>query len=383
MPPVSFSMHRPSAGAGTARAEVYMRTILCIATYFKGEAFLRECRRQGCRVLLLTADSLADAAWPRDAIDEIHTIRARPTEADSAGAVTTIARTACARAGSPRSTTSTSRPRRCCASTFRCRASAGRPRSRFRDKLAMRVTARDARPARARVHGVFNDQAVTDWAAASAAVGAEAAIVRPRRSASRRSRTATSCGARSKPPATRGPSACSSTSCPATSITSTRSSGAARSCSRSRSNTAGRRWKSRTTAAFSSRSGCPTIPTTARALLERNRQLQRRASALRRGVSHTEFIRARGRLLRVPRDIRARRRRVHRRTPSRRRPASTCGASGPRSTSPARTATTRRRLRQDYAGDRAVAGAAGEPDMSRVHRSRNRRAGSASRTTPA
>src|SRR5580700_7456448 len=44
-----------------------MATILCVATYFKGEAFLRECRRQGCTVLLLTADSLADAAWPRDA----------------------------------------------------------------------------------------------------------------------------------------------------------------------------------------------------------------------------------------------------------------------------------------------------------------------------
>jgi biotin carboxylase len=56
-----------------------MRTILCIATYLKGEAFLRECRLQGCRVLLLTADSLADAAWPRDCIDEIHTV---PREAD-------------------------------------------------------------------------------------------------------------------------------------------------------------------------------------------------------------------------------------------------------------------------------------------------------------
>jgi biotin carboxylase len=51
-----------------------MLTILCIATYFKGEAYLRECRRLGCTVLLLTVDSLADAAWPRDAIDEVHTI---------------------------------------------------------------------------------------------------------------------------------------------------------------------------------------------------------------------------------------------------------------------------------------------------------------------
>ena len=45
-------------------------TLLCIATYAKGQAFLRECRRQGCRVLLLTLDTLRDADWPRDAIDE-------------------------------------------------------------------------------------------------------------------------------------------------------------------------------------------------------------------------------------------------------------------------------------------------------------------------
>ena len=38
-------------------SDEYM-TILCIATYFKGGAFLRECRRQGCTVLLLTSDTL-------------------------------------------------------------------------------------------------------------------------------------------------------------------------------------------------------------------------------------------------------------------------------------------------------------------------------------
>ena len=31
-----------------------MLTILCVATYFKGDAFLREAKQQGCRVLLLT-----------------------------------------------------------------------------------------------------------------------------------------------------------------------------------------------------------------------------------------------------------------------------------------------------------------------------------------
>src|SRR5256885_2390249 len=51
-----------------------MLTILCIATYFKGEAFLMQCRSRGCRVLLLTSDTLAGAAWPRESIDEIQSI---------------------------------------------------------------------------------------------------------------------------------------------------------------------------------------------------------------------------------------------------------------------------------------------------------------------
>jgi biotin carboxylase len=50
-------------------------TLLCIATYRKGDEFLKECRRQGCRVLLLTDESLRDADWPRDAIDAFYYVR--------------------------------------------------------------------------------------------------------------------------------------------------------------------------------------------------------------------------------------------------------------------------------------------------------------------
>jgi biotin carboxylase len=47
-------------------------TVLCIASYEKGHEFLRECRRQGCRVLLVTSLSLkGEAEWPLDAIDEV------------------------------------------------------------------------------------------------------------------------------------------------------------------------------------------------------------------------------------------------------------------------------------------------------------------------
>lgn len=46
-------------------------TFLCLAGYEKGHEFLREIKRQGCRVLLLTATNLAGADWPRESIDEI------------------------------------------------------------------------------------------------------------------------------------------------------------------------------------------------------------------------------------------------------------------------------------------------------------------------
>ena len=50
-------------------------TVLCIATYLKGHEFLRECHRQGCRVLLLTEEKLRDADWPRESIDAFYYLR--------------------------------------------------------------------------------------------------------------------------------------------------------------------------------------------------------------------------------------------------------------------------------------------------------------------
>lgn len=45
-------------------------TILCISSYEKGQEFLRACKNLGCRVLLLTVEKLRDADWPRESIDE-------------------------------------------------------------------------------------------------------------------------------------------------------------------------------------------------------------------------------------------------------------------------------------------------------------------------
>jgi len=47
-------------------------TILCISSYEKGADFLRACKDLGCRVLLVTIEKLRDADWPRDQIDEVY-----------------------------------------------------------------------------------------------------------------------------------------------------------------------------------------------------------------------------------------------------------------------------------------------------------------------
>jgi biotin carboxylase len=46
-------------------------TVLCLASYFKGEAFMRTARQEGCRVLLLTEEKHKDEAWPRESIDDV------------------------------------------------------------------------------------------------------------------------------------------------------------------------------------------------------------------------------------------------------------------------------------------------------------------------
>src|SRR5439155_8084688 len=38
------------------------------------QEFLRECKRQGCRVILLISQSIAQADWPQDSIDELFLI---------------------------------------------------------------------------------------------------------------------------------------------------------------------------------------------------------------------------------------------------------------------------------------------------------------------
>jgi biotin carboxylase len=140
-----------------------MLTILCVATYLKGEPFIRECHRLGARVLLLTEDSLVKAAWPVEAIAETHSIPRTASEADMRRVVASVARR--------------HRIDRIAAlDDFDVEIGAmvreylqvpgfGRTvASRFRDKLTMRTQARRLGLHAPEFTSVFNDSDVDDWA---------------------------------------------------------------------------------------------------------------------------------------------------------------------------------------------------------------------------
>lgn len=68
-------------------------TLLCITTYEKGQEFMRECKRLGCRVFLLTAEKLRNADWPRESLEDTFYLPADIPLADIVQAVTHLART--------------------------------------------------------------------------------------------------------------------------------------------------------------------------------------------------------------------------------------------------------------------------------------------------
>jgi biotin carboxylase len=45
--------------------------IVCLATYFKGADFIRECKDQGCRVVLITKEKMLKEDWPRESLEDV------------------------------------------------------------------------------------------------------------------------------------------------------------------------------------------------------------------------------------------------------------------------------------------------------------------------
>lgn len=134
-------------------------TILCLASYFKGEEFLRECRRRGWRVLLLTEEKLRDAPWPSDGVDEVLAMPDLRRTEDVVKGVSWLVRSQAVDRIVP-------------LDEFDLETAAalrehlripgmGQTTARyFRDKLAMRVRARDAGFAVPEFTPLFNDEQV-------------------------------------------------------------------------------------------------------------------------------------------------------------------------------------------------------------------------------
>jgi biotin carboxylase len=139
-------------------------TVLCIATYRKGDEFLRECRRQGCRVLLLTDESLRDADWPRDAIDEFYYVRRGMPEADIRKGAAYLARTE--RLDRIVALDDFDVEMAAMLREYLHVAGMGQTTARgFRDKLAMRTRARAAGLSCPAFVHVVNDARVNEWTA--------------------------------------------------------------------------------------------------------------------------------------------------------------------------------------------------------------------------
>jgi biotin carboxylase len=49
----------------------YPLNIVCLATYFKGADFIRECKAHGCHVVLVTKEKVLREDWPRESLDDL------------------------------------------------------------------------------------------------------------------------------------------------------------------------------------------------------------------------------------------------------------------------------------------------------------------------
>jgi biotin carboxylase len=67
-------------------------TILCITSYDKGQAFLRECATSGARTILVTVEKLRDAHWPRAELTALYMLPSFDVPEHVVNAVSYLAR---------------------------------------------------------------------------------------------------------------------------------------------------------------------------------------------------------------------------------------------------------------------------------------------------
>lgn len=67
-------------------------TIICVASFFKGNDFIRECKRLGAAVVLLTRAKLLSADWARESLDDLIAIPGKTSVQSYLAAATCVAR---------------------------------------------------------------------------------------------------------------------------------------------------------------------------------------------------------------------------------------------------------------------------------------------------
>ncbi len=67
-------------------------TLLCLASFFKGVAFIQTARQLGCKVIVVAKESFKDEDWPRESIDEIYFMPDLSKRPDITYAVSYLAR---------------------------------------------------------------------------------------------------------------------------------------------------------------------------------------------------------------------------------------------------------------------------------------------------
>ena len=137
-------------------------TILCMASYFKGGAFLQQCKQMGLNVILLTIDKMKDEAWPRESIDEFFHMPELGKRPDITHSVAYLARSRqidliVALDDFDVETAAHLREH------FRMPGMGDSLARNFRDKLAMRMTARRAGLLVPEFIGVFNHDRLRDF----------------------------------------------------------------------------------------------------------------------------------------------------------------------------------------------------------------------------
>jgi biotin carboxylase len=132
------------------------QAILCLSSYFKGSEFLRACKEAGLHVILATNDKSKDEPWPRESIDEFFHMPNLGKFPDILHAVAYLARSRqidlmVALDDFDVETVAHLREH------FRLPGMGDSLARNFRDKLAMRTTARNAGLLVPEFTGVFND----------------------------------------------------------------------------------------------------------------------------------------------------------------------------------------------------------------------------------